>query len=58
MTPAERLEQQFAEIRIAARARAALAPPLTERQIERLAFLIEPSIPVAKAGPAPLPAAA
>lgn len=60
MSPQQRHERQIEAIREAARLRARQSPPLTERQIERLAFLIDPTaasrprIPTA----APLPAAA
>jgi membrane glycosyltransferase len=60
MTPQQRRERQLEAIREAARQRARQSPPLTERQIERLVFLIDP---LAAARPhtsiaAPLPAAA
>lgn len=54
MTPAERHEKRLAEIRAAGAARAEQAPPLTERQIERLAFILAPHI----SAPATLPQAA
>jgi hypothetical protein len=44
VTPAERRERQLADIRNAGIARAKAEPPLTDRQIERLAFLINPHV--------------
>lgn len=44
MTPQQRRERGLAEIRAAGTALARKAPPLTERQIERLAFLIAPTV--------------
>lgn len=57
MTATERLERELAEIRAAGAALARTLPPLTEREIERLAFLIEPTIAV-PSRPATLPQAA
>lgn len=60
MTAQQRRERQLEAIREAARQRARQSPPLTERQIERLAFLIDPTAAARPRIPAaaPLPAAA
>jgi hypothetical protein len=49
VTPAERRTRQLAAIFQQGWDDGANDPPLTERQIERLAFLIAPSIPAATA---------
>jgi hypothetical protein len=43
MTPAERKERELEAIREAGRRRARKSPPLTRRQIERLAFILAPT---------------
>lgn len=48
MTPAERQESRLAEIRAAGATRAKASPPLTERQIERLAFILAPHVSAPK----------
>jgi hypothetical protein len=62
VSPAERRERQLAETRAAGAALVKDWPPMSEQQIERLAFLLAPSI---RTAPAPadapkqqLPAAA
>lgn len=44
MTPADRRQRLINEIRAKGRARAREDPPLTERQIERLAFILAPHV--------------
>lgn len=58
MSPAERRERQLAEIRAAGAARAKASPPLTERQIERLAFVLAPHVGAPRRTNATLPQAA